>query len=140
MISDANRHTLGPFEQNDDTLAAIGAHADNRATTGAHCEKLFDTLAEISSPGSSKRVTNGDGATIWIDATPRKWAEVSSDARFTRNPIVVLEGSDIRKHLRSKSLVDFPEVNVFITQAVTFKEPRNGIRRSHQEALIVQID
>ena len=107
--------SLGPFEQHNDTLATVGAHTDNCAATGAHGEEFLDTLAEIAGPRSGKRMANGDGAAIWIDALPGKCAEVSRDAGLVPDPILVLECRDVCLYLRSEGFVDLPQINVVIT-------------------------
>src|SRR3546814_15626843 len=76
-----------------------------------------------------------DRAAIGVDPIPRQGAEIRVDASLGPDPVITLDGSNIRQHLGGEGFVDLPETYVVATKAVAHEQTRNRIGWSNQQSL-----
>src|SRR3546814_11513440 len=76
-----------------------------------------------------------DRAAIGVDPIPRQGAEIRVDASLGPDPVITLDGSNIRQHLGGEGFVDLPETYVVETKAVAHEQTRNRIGWGHQQSL-----
>src|SRR5579863_423714 len=128
------------LEQRDRAETAIGTDADNGAAARRHSGELLERLAENAGAGRREWMTKRDAAAVRVHPRPRKAAEIMLDAGLGADEVLVFESLDVAEHLRRKRLVDFPQRDVVVFEAVPRQQPRNRRHRRHQQTLVENID
>src|ERR1700677_2565575 len=81
-----------------------------------------------------------NAAAVRIHPLAREAAERMLDAGLVADEILVLQSFDMAEHLRRKCLVNFPERDVVVFQAMSCQETGDRRYWSHQQPLVKNID
>src|SRR3546814_4283384 len=82
------------------------------------CALPIYRLAQVPRARSAERMADRDRAAIGVDPIPRQGAEIRVDASLGPDPVITLDGSNLRQHLGGEGFVDLPETYVVEPKAV----------------------
>src|SRR2546428_13477999 len=109
---------LSCLDEHDRTLASVGTDADDGAAAGWSRGKLLRSLAQNTGAGRAEGMTQRHAAAVRIHALARESAERRLDTGLEPQEVRILQGLDVRQHLRGERLVDFPEIDFGVAQTM----------------------
>src|SRR6185437_17041196 len=102
-------------------LSSVGANADNGALTRGHGRQLFYRLTQDARACCAEGMAERDAASVRVQPFARKGAERGGHTGLVADEFLAFQRLDVRKHLRGKSLVDFPEMDIRIAERISLQ-------------------
>ena len=100
----SQRRYLGGFEEQDATLAAIGADADDAPLTFRYGSELLYGHADDARTGGAERMAKSHAATIRVQTLAREGAEVARHTSALGQEGLVLQRLEMERQLCGEGL------------------------------------
>jgi hypothetical protein len=128
------------FQQRHSSEPAIGADAHNGPGAFRPGRKLLHGLTENSCPGRGKRMAKRYGTARRVHPVSWKPSEIVVNFHPIPQEVFIFPGLHMKGELSGKSFVDFPKIDIRVSQAMTREKPRHRESRRHQKAFDFEVD
>src|SRR5712692_3419210 len=128
------------LEQRHGAQPPVRADAHQRAASFGHRRELLQRLREDARAGRAERMAERDRAAVRIEPLQGELAGIEVHADLLAPEARALEGGEVAQHLRGESLVDLPQRDIRVAQAVPRQHARNRVGRRHEQPLVEDVD